>query len=106
MTETKLTIGLVDKDTEKQEISTETGKKIIAECLINKFDIFAFTMYECNGVYKMASTGNIVYEPSIRVEIVTEKPLENINDIITYLKVRLNQESIMLETSEKDIIFA
>lgn len=70
-----LTIGLFDKNTEQQEIETNQAKNIIANILINDFDIFAFTMMDCNGVYKMASTNNIVYEPSIRVEIATDNEI-------------------------------
>lgn len=64
-----LTVGLFDKDTEKQEITTGAAKDYISETLINKFNVFAFTMIDCAGVYKMQSTGAIVKEPSVRVEI-------------------------------------
>ena len=67
----QLTIGLFDKDTEKQQIKTPAAKKQISDTLLNRFGVYAFTMIECAGVYKMNSTGNIVIEPSIRVEIVT-----------------------------------
>ena len=40
------------------------AKNIIANVLLNDFQIFAFTMMECAGVYKMESTGNIVFENS------------------------------------------
>lgn len=100
-----LTIGLFDKDAEIQKISTSEAKEKIAEILIEKFDIFAFTMIECSGVYKMASTGRIVFEPSIRVEIATDDELRTIDSIITELKRELNQESIMHEVSEENIYF-
>ena len=57
----QLTIGLFDKDTEKQKIKTEEAKNIIANTLIDKFNLFAFTMIECSGVYKMASTNQIIF---------------------------------------------
>ena len=108
----KLTIGLFDQDTEKQEISTPDAKNIIAEILIEKFGIFAFTMMECSGVYKMESTGRIVCEPSIRVEIATNNTLMSVYDeltvidaIIQELKKELNQETIMHETSIENIYF-
>lgn len=104
MYKNQLTIGLYDKDTEKQEISTPEAKNLIAEILIGKFGIFAFTMIECSGVYKMASTGRIVFEPSIRVEIATDDELAA-NDIIDELKAALNQESIMHEVSKEHIYF-
>lgn len=104
MCKTQLTIGLYDKNTEKQEITTKNAKEMIANILIEKYQIFAFTMIECSGVYKMASTGRIVFEPSIRVEIATDDDLIT-DEIITDLKIVLNQESIMQEISLENIYF-
>lgn len=101
----KLTIGLNDKNTEKQELETAMAKNIIAGILLNDFEIYAFTMIECEGVYKMESTGNIVFEKSIRVEIASDNKIDCI-PIISSLKAALNQECIMLEKSESDIDFA
>lgn len=104
-----LTVGLFDKETEKQEIETEAAKNIIADTLISKFEIFAFTMIDCTGVYKMSSTGRIVREPSIRIEIVTDADIEStIHKIIAVLKSpeALNQESIMVKHSTENIAFA
>lgn len=105
MQKTSLTIGLFDKETEKQEINAAEAIQTIANTLINTFNIFAFTMIECNGVYKMASNGCIVFEPSIRIEIATDDELTKINEIVTELKTLLNQESIMTETEQKQIYF-
>ena len=105
MIKNQFTIGLFDKDTEKQEINTPEAKNLIAEILIEKFGIFAFTMIECSGVYRMASTGRIVFEPSIRVEIVTDEELTEADAIIGNLKEALNQESIMHEVSSENIYF-
>ena len=103
-----LTIGLFDKDTEKQEISREAAARIIETVLINRFDVFAFTMTDCAGVYKMQSTGRIVREPSIRIEIATDRDeTAKIHEIITVLKGRacLNQETIMLKHEKSNITF-
>ena len=62
-------------------------------------------MFECSGVYKMESTGNIVFEKSIRVEIATEGELTAADAIIETLKKELNQESIMMEKETKEIFF-
>lgn len=105
MTKTTLTIGLNDKNTERQEIETGAAKNIIANILLNQFNIFAFTMFECSGVYKMESTGNIICENSIRVEIATDDELTEADAIITELKKELNQESIMMEKETKEIFF-
>ena len=104
--ENHLTVGLFDKNTEKQEINTNAAKTIISNILINDFNIFAFTMIDCNGVYRMASTNNIVFEPSIRIEIATDNEIENeIEGIITALKTALNQESIMHKEMISNINF-
>ena len=108
MHEYTLTIGLFDKDTEKQEISTEAAKRIISEVLINSYDIFAFTMLDAAGVYRMASTKRIVREPSIRLEIATEEAIDDaIRAIVATLKdsEHLNQETIMVKHTTAAIDF-
>ncbi len=105
MYKNQFTIGLFDKDEEKQIIAAGDAENIISELLINKYDIFAFTMVHCSGVYKMQSTGKIVFEPSIRVEIATDEELTAADAIITDLKIALNQESIMQETTTANIYF-
>lgn len=99
------TVGLFDRDTEKQEISTPEAKEKVAEILIEKFDIFAFTMIECSGYYRMQSTGQIVAEPSLRIEIATDDELTAADAIIGELKEALNQESIMHEIATAEIYF-
>jgi len=105
MFETVLTIGLFDKDAEKQLISRDDARDLIARILIDECNIFAFTMLDCAGVYRMQSTGNIVREPSIRVEIVTDENLDILPAMITRLKSVLNQETIMVKTSRADVDF-
>ncbi len=108
MNEHFLTVGLLDKISEKQEITTETAKEFISNTLINKFGVYAFTMIDCTGVYKMQSSGAIVKEPSIRIEIAAEAAdltRETVYRIIKSLKDGLNQESIMYKMTESDIDF-
>lgn len=100
-----LTIGLNDKDTQNQIINTPEAKRMIAKTLINQYNVFAFTIIDCAGVYKMNSTGDIVQEASLRVEIATEEPMKEIDSIIDELKTVLNQESIMHEVSTAYIYF-
>lgn len=100
----QFTIGLFDKDTETQKISSPEAKNIIANILLNQFNIFAFTMFECSGVYKMESTGHIVFENSIRVEIAADAEIPAA-EICKELKTVLNQESIMMEQETKNIYF-
>ena len=100
----QFTIGLNDRETEKQEIKTSDAKNIISNILLNDFEIFAFTMFDCYGVYKMQSSGRIVQEASVRIEIASDDQIPELN-IIDALKKTLNQESIMIETSEAEINF-
>lgn len=100
----QLTIGLFDKDTETQLIQSSDAKNIISNILLNKFDIFAFTMFDCSGIYRMQSTGAIISEPSVRVEIATDAEIPAA-EIIAELKSKLNQEAIMLEIADANISF-
>jgi hypothetical protein len=98
------TIGLFDKATEKQETKTYIARAIIEDVLIDTFNIFAFTCWDCSGVYRMESTGCIVREPSIRVEIAADAEIPAA-EIIAELKSKLNQETIMLEIADANISF-
>lgn len=101
-----LTVGLFDKATERQEVETCAVKKIIDNILIEDFGLYAFTMWECSGVYRMQSTGAIVHEPSLRLEIATdEDETETMRQVCESLKVALNQESIMFERCAAAIDF-
>lgn len=101
----EMTIGLNDKDTEKQIIKTEDAKKIVADLLINKYGLYAFTIWECDGVYKMESTNNIVSEKSLKIQIVSDDYIDSILMIVNGLKKALNQESIMLSENTANITF-
>ena len=98
------TVGLFDKDAEKQIIDSPEAKKYINSLLLNQYNIFAFTMYDVNGVYKMQSTNNIVSEPSIRIEIASKKKIDY-KAIINDLKTGLNQETIMIDIARAKIRF-
>ena len=58
--------GLNDKDTRKQEITTEQAKTTLATIILNYAD--GATLTECNGIYKHED-GGIVFEKSIKIEI-------------------------------------
>lgn len=106
MNEYLFTVGLFDKDTEQQEIQTFRAHEILADILINRHGVYAYTMIDCNGVYKMQSTGRIVREPSIRIEIVTDMAdLLDYRAIIADIKSALNQETVMLKKSTADVDF-
>ena len=108
--EYQLTIGLFDKDCEKQLVNLEQAEAILADILINNHQVYAFTMIECAGVYRMQSTGNIVFEPSIRIEIAVDNDevlnREEVLSIIADIKIALNQETVMMKVFEQaDISF-
>ena len=107
MIQYNLTIGLFDKNLNRQIISNDDARNIISDTLINDHKIYAFTQIDCYGVYKMDSTGAIVREPSIRVEIATEHRIKRpaLDSITTDLKARLNQESIMASRKYYNIKF-
>ena len=107
MYEYQLTIGLFDKDNAKQKISTAAAENMISDLLLNQFKIYAFTMINCFGVYKMAD-GRIVKEPSIRLEIASDEDISSIiNSFINTIKspAYLNQECIMFKKQKSNIDF-
>lgn len=77
-------IGLNDKDTKKQEISTDEAVKIIVNTIPCDF-----TFSICNGVYTHKD-GTKVCEVTIKVES-TKSLLIYMEEI----KCKLNQESIL-----------
>ena len=86
--------GLNDKDTKKQEITTEEAyNRIINILYINGVEGATFT--ECKGFYTHED-GTTVFENSIKIDLlfVEEK---TVKDICQELKIALNQESIVLE---------
>ena len=103
--EYQFTIGLFDKDSKKQEIGTAEAREIIKSMLLNDFSIYAFTMLDCFGCYKHEN-GEIVQEPSIRLEIVTEKNSKKIMvELKKALQIAMNQESIMYKAQKSNIKF-
>lgn len=83
-------IGLNDKDTEKQEHSTEELKKRIAEVL-DVYEVDSYTLIECEGYYLGMSENTFI------LRLIGE-PLEDI--ILAEILNKLNQESI-LHTRQK-----
>lgn len=89
-----LYMGLNDKDTKKQEISTEEAYKYVSKILVENCG--GGTIYEARGVYTHDDT-TVVEERTLRIEIMfTAK--EVINDIIRKLKNAFNQESIIVQS--------
>lgn len=95
-------IGLNDKDSKKQEVSTRRAKEKVIE-ILNDNNITGLTMYEVMGVFKHED-GFITFEKSLKVELLEVKENEVIKSI-QELKRALNQESILFEKEKKEINF-
>lgn len=95
-------IGLNDKDSKKQIISTRRAKEEVIK-ILNNNNITGLTMYEVMGVFKH-ETGEVVFEKSLKAELLEVEEDEVIN-AINELKMALNQESILLEKEKKEVNF-
>ena len=103
MTEHIITVGLFDKDSKRQEISTLDAYKVITN-LFCAAGLCA-TILEAQGVYKH-DNGEVVIEPSLRIECAGAT-IEQVKPVICQIKAVLNQESIMykrIEHSDIDFI--
>lgn len=97
MTRYTLTIGLFDKDTKKQKISSDMALRIVSDLVVQT--VGYGTVYTGNGIYTHVN-GFIVVEPSIIYFIDGEEEEESkIKTLAWMIKKALNQESIMLEKS-------
>lgn len=92
-----LFIGLNDKITKLQEISTIDAYKLIVNiCKSHKLD--GFTISEATGFY-VHENGEVVTEKSLRIEILFSSN-EVIDAIIKDIKIILNQESVVKQVEE------
>ena len=95
MTRYTLTIGLFDKDTKKQKISSDMALRIVSDLVVQT--IGYGTIHTGNGIYTH-NNGSIVVEPSLVYFVDGEKDLKNkVKTLAWSIKKALNQESIMLE---------
>ena len=95
-------IGLNDKDSKKQEISTRRAKEEVIK-ILNANNITGLTMYEVTGVFKHED-GTMTFEKSLKVELLEVEEVDVLKSI-DELKRALNQESILLEKEEKEVNF-
>ena len=95
-------IGLNDKDSKKQEVSTRRAKEEVIK-ILNNNNITGLTIYEVMGVFKHED-GTMTFEKSLKVELL-EVEEEDVLKSIDELKKALNQECIMLEEEEKKVNF-
>lgn len=88
-----LYLGLNDKDTKVQMISTLEAYKVVSNILAKDFG--GGTIFEAQGIYKH-DDGTIVIEKTLRIEILfTELP--QIKILVELLKKMFNQESIAVQ---------
>lgn len=88
-----LYLGLNDKHTKTQTISTIEAYKICNNILLHYTD--GATIFEANGIYKHES-GEYTIEKTLRIELlfVTDSTVDN---IVKDLKKAFNQESIAVQ---------
>ena len=96
-----LFVGLFDKDSKAQEVSTLDAYKV-ASNLLTKIIGFG-TITEAMGVYTHEN-GEIVQEPTLRIE-VSNIEIEPMKRLAIALKQAFNQESIGFEVVKSDFSF-
>lgn len=103
MTRYTLTIGLFDKDTKKQKISSDMALRIVLDLVTQT--VGYGTIYTGNGIYTHVN-GSIVVEPSLVFFVDGEEEEESkIKSLAWMIKKVLNQESIMMEKQQVNMCF-
>ena len=88
MTRYTLTIGLFDKDTKRQKISTDIAIRIVSDLVVNV--IGYGTIHTGNGIYTH-NNGSIVVEPSLVFFVDGENDLKNkVKTLAWQIKKALN----------------
>ena len=91
-----LYMGLNDKDTKVQVISTIEAYKVVSNIIAKDFG--GGTIFEAQGIYKH-DDGKIVFEKTLRIEIIfAEEP--QIKALVAELKKIFNQESIAVQVED------
>ena len=91
-----LFVGLNDKDTKKQEVSTEEARNIVNFILLNHAD--GATITESKGIYKHVN-GAVVIENTFKIELLFIEAT-TVRMIVDMLKDALNQESVAVQVEE------
>lgn len=102
MLKIKLSVGLFDKDTKRQEVDTFDAVQLI-ESSVLATGVGGCSVWKGNGVY-LHDDGSLVREPSVFCEVYGWT-VQDAKKVISFLKKELNQESIALEVSEVKISF-
>lgn len=88
-----LYVGLNDKDSKVQEISTLEAYKIINNLLLAYTD--GATIFEAVGIYKHED-GSFVTENTLRIELMFIDK-KSVKEIVKNIKTLLNQESVAVQ---------
>lgn len=96
-----LYIGLNDKDTKNQEITTLDAYKIATNIFVEYTG--GATIYESKGIYTH-NDGTIVIENTL-VCLVFSDDNDSIKKAAAALKTAFNQESVIIESTETNSIF-
>lgn len=91
LTKYNLYIGLNDKDSKQQEISTLDAYKIVGDC----------TIQEARGLYTHRD-GTKVLEATLIVQVIDFDNTLDIIPVVNSLKSALNQESIAVIREQVD----
>ena len=96
MTKYTLYMGLNDKDSKAQQISTLEAYKIVSNLVAKEFN--GGTIYEADGVYRH-DDGTIVIEKTLKIELLFAEQ-KDVKDFCETLKRIFNQESIAVQREE------
>ena len=88
-----LYLGLNDKDSKVQKISTLEAYKVVSNLIATNFE--GGTIFEAKGIYKH-DNGVIVTENTLRIELLFAEETR-VRELVDTLKVVFNQESIAVQ---------
>lgn len=97
-------VGMFDKDTKQQEISTQDFLNIVRS-VMRSLHIDNYTIIKCKGHYKHIDN-TIVCEPSIMIDIISDTQFfyQKLTSIKVRLCKELNQESVLITRTEVEIL--
>lgn len=98
----KFSVGLFDKDTKTQKVTSRKAESIISGICLNN-GAYGLSITRGRGVYRH-DDGSMIFEPSLFIEIAGISN-EQAESIALQVKKALNQESIMVEERESNVNF-
>ena len=107
-TKVNICVGLNDKETKRQEITTAAAKSLIFAAVVKYFGFG--TVSDCSGVYTHDDgTGAVVVEATIKIELTffdldKSAAVAAVRPFVLDLKKQLNQETIYTDFATVDAI--